>query len=234
MNPESHGFGIDHLVSFLRNTETPGRMIITGSPGAGKTFFLRFGCHKLKEEQKRQTGSDQTPAVYIDLEEYNQHTMYGLEDAIAEGLKRDDTTGGTKADYYQPEMIVDSIRRRRIVLVVDHYEALDRMLGRKALYAWERYTAQTIIGNPSAPDLGARIVVGCEKGYFESRSQVGLFNAFETANEVWIPITHPEYGRVRKAMCTHLEKKAAELGYFFPGDQQVTRILERLRELKPS
>ncbi|MFC1697286.1 hypothetical protein ACFL1H_03065 [Nanoarchaeota archaeon] len=194
--------------------------VVTGAPGSGKTYLTRMFTHQLMDI-KNESGS--LIPLYLDIknagipmvprideinstsEDYRlSEKYYKIENIYAKifkdhGLCKDKDMDDTAAGF------VAALKANKTLLIIDHYEFLEEIFGRKGMYVWEKYNlAHAFIGEKhtinkydwvkKVPEgkknkkkvrelIGTekdyrfpRIIINCDKSYYESRKGTGIFD----------------------------------------------------------
>ena len=203
----------DALVHWLLKDE-PGRLLLTGKPAGGKSCLLRFITNKIEITKPT--------LFYLDLALADPNINYGICDMIGARIKTD------------PHIIELALRQRVISVLVDHYELLEEVIGKKRMYLWEQHHLKGLFceeKREGKSDLGPRVVIACDQGYYDRRGHIGLFYGSFPSRLEDLESNHPKYRRVKRRMLEYLEKKLGHLRYFFPDSVRIADVENRIQDL---
>lgn len=122
------------------------------------------------------------------------------------------------------------VRPGRMVLLIDHYEALEDKIGKEALLTMEA-ASKTKIEPYLGLGRGPKIIIACDRDYFNRRRNLGLFQLAEEMR-----LEEPPIDRIPLEMIDgqikHLREKERTLRYIKADSPRLNDMVLRLIELE--
>jgi len=128
----------------------------------------------------------------------------------------------------------------RHVILLDHYEFLEEVLGPQRLYSWEMHHSDTLFKPAEERQTPPKLVVAYDEAYLERRykegltpglSHVGLLDGSKTLF-LREPQDAASLDSIRDGTVSHLLQREKTLAFFFPDSLKLQETRELLRKYK--
>jgi hypothetical protein len=190
----------------------------------GKTYTLR----KLFLDLRKKSQAHQIDFVplYIDLE----RTLVGfgvdssLEEIITAYIRNNLFLSRTDNDGVKSDEVKEVLKKGEMILLLDHYEALEDQLGRKRMRYWELSNERILTLN--------KLLIACNRRYFEERESVGLFKEGCFIKLEDLDLKSEQNREARQGMYEHLLRRYGNLKYFSPSLSRMMDVERRFNKFK--